>query len=920
MQDSSATPDVAAPLAPGSTPGEMGVRVRRALDGVGGHQKEELREEVRHLLVRESAQLMEQVRAGVSGLQVAHQRASFYSILLGEVWQRAGGEGAGENLVLGAVGGFGREEMSPASDLDLVFLKEGSQAGVAEEVVKQVLYVLWDLGFKVGHACRTIGETVERSESEPMIKTALLDARYLAGSTTLWDKFREEYRKRSLEREVENYLTWRLENQQSRHRKEGGTVFVQEPNLKSGVGGLRDVHNLRWVGKVCGEGESLDKLVERNWLGEAEAKQVEQAFDFLMMVREWLHVGQGGAGDVLSLRRQGELAEAMGYPQPNILRKSEALMREVYGHMRTLNLLCNSTATRLCQQRLGKPRGLWSFFAGWKGARRAADGFILQGAELQPENPRVFDEDPTRMVRVFRILQDQGSVPGAELKALMRSRFALLTDGVVQQKEVRETFLHILRQKGKVGRILRCMHESGVLGRMVPEFAPLTCLVQHEFFHRYTADEHTLVCLEQLDAMLGSKEPDLRKYAELYAKVEVPEILALALLLHDTGKAELTRNHEEVGAAHAVAVARRFGFWGRNLQLMTFLVDHHMTLGTFARKNLDESETIRDLARIVQDQERLDLLMLISAADVRAVAGKNNWSSWRELLVWNLYQKTKQMLAGEEEFLRAEEDKRAMQKEEVRAILSTAFTEDEVREHLERMGPAYVRMCPPVLVMRHLRAVHEFLERRISGTDTLVPLVKWFDQPEEGHSEVIVVTWNRERLFSKIAGSFAVAGLNILSANIFTRRDDVVVDTFQVCNERMEAVSHPIDRSTFEKTLTEALGETEDHLNERIAEVGPTLWQRSLGEAEFPASLRVDQTSESGRTLIHVEAPDRVGLLHALTRAIADEGMQISGARITTEKGAALDTFLVEENSGEAVRAEDRLARLIERLKGVVSR
>jgi len=920
MQDSSTTPDVAAPLAPGSTPGEMGVRVRRALDGVGGHQKEELREEVRHLLVRESAQLMEQVRAGASGLQVAHQRASFYSILLGEVWQRAGGEGAGENLVLGAVGGFGREEMSPASDLDLVFLKEGSQAGVAEEVVKQVLYVLWDLGFKVGHACRTIGETVERSESEPMIKTALLDARYLAGSTTLWNKFREEYRKRSLEREVENYLTWRLENQQSRHRKEGGTVFVQEPNLKSGVGGLRDVHNLRWVGKVCGEGESLDKLVERNWLGEAEAKQVEQAFDFLMMVREWLHVGQGGAGDVLSLRRQGELAEAMGYPQPNILRKSEALMREVYGHMRTLNLLCNSTATRLCQQRLGKPRGLWSFFAGWKGARRAADGFVLQGAELQPENPRVFDEDPTRMVRVFRILQDQGSVPGAELKALMRSRFALLTDGVVQQKEVRETFLHILRQKGKVGRILRCMHESGVLGRMVPEFAPLTCLVQHEFFHRYTADEHTLVCLEQLDAMLGSKEPDLRKYAELYAKVEVPEILALALLLHDTGKAELTRNHEEVGAAHAVAVARRFGFWGRNLQLMTFLVDHHMTLGTFARKNLDESETIRDLARIVQDQERLDLLMLISAADVRAVAGKNNWSSWRELLVWNLYQKTKQMLAGEEEFLRAEEDKRAMQKEEVRAILSTAFTEGETREHLERMGPAYVRMCPPALVMRHLGAVHEFLERRISGTDALVPLVKWFDQPEEGHSEVIVVTWNRERLFSKIAGSFAVAGLNILSANIFTRRDDVVVDTFQVCNERMEAVSHPIDRSTFEKTLTEALGETEDHLNERIAEVGPTLWQRSLGEAEFPASLRVDQTSESGRTLIHVEAPDRVGLLHALTRAIADEGMQISGARITTEKGAALDTFLVEENSGEAVRAEDRLARLIERLKGVVSR
>jgi [protein-PII] uridylyltransferase len=193
------------------------------------------------------------------------------------------------------------------------------------------------------------------------------------------------------------------------------------------------------------------------------------------------------------------------------------------------------------------------------------------------------------------------------------------------------------------------------------------------------------------------------------------------------------------------------------------------------------------------------------------------------------------------------------------------------------------------------------------------------DQPEEGHTEVIVVTWNRERLFSKIAGSFAVAGLNILSASIFTRTDDVVVDTFRVCNDRMEVVTHPVDRAAFEKTLTEALGNTEDRLMERIAEVGPTLWQKSVGEAEFPASLRVDRASEPGRTLLHVEAPDRVGLLHSLTRVIADQGMQISGARITTEKGAALDTFVIEDRIGEAVTAEDRLVRLVESLKKVVS-
>ena len=905
---------------PGEDDGrEIETRVARSLAGVDGGKPEELRATVRRLLEEESARLADQVRGGANGLRVAQNRGHFYSALLRELWVRAGGDNAGSNLVMGAVGGFGREEMSPASDLDLVFIREGSQREVAEEVVKKILYILWDLGCKVGHACRTIEETIERSESEPMIKTSLLDARYLAGSKPLWEKFCAEYKRRSLENHVEKYLAWRLENQESRHTKEGGTVFVQEPNLKSGVGGLRDFHNLRWVGKMCGQGETLAELVQRGWFGEAESKQVEQAFAFLMMVREWLHVGQGGPGDVLTLRRQGELAEAMGYPQPNILRKSEALMREVYGHMRVLHLLCNSTATRLCQQRLGKPRGLWSFFSGWKGTRRATDGFVLEGAELQAAHPEIFVEDPMRMIRMFRILQDQGSVPGAELKALQRSCFGLLTDELVQKKEVQETFLHILRQKGKVGRILRLMHEAGILGRMIPEFAPLTCLVQHEFFHRYTADEHTLVCLEQLDAMLGSKEPDLRKYAELYAKVEVPEILALAILLHDTGKAELTRKHEEVGAAYAAAVARRFHFWGRELRLMTFLVDHHMTLGEFARKNLEESETIRALARIVQDPERLDLLMLISAADVRAVAGKNNWSSWRELLVWNLYEKTKKMLAGEEEFLRGEEEKQAKRREEVRMVLSREFTEEEASEHLELMGPAYLRMCPASLVMRHLEAIHEFLERRVSGADALVPLIKWMDQTEEGHTEVVIVTWNRERLFSKIAGSFAVAGLNILSANIFTRRDDVVVDTFRVCNERMEMVTHPVDRATFEKTLTEALSETEDHLTERIAEVGPTLWQKSLGEAEFPTSLRIDRTSEPGRTLVHVEAPDRVGLLHALTRAIADEEMQISGARITTEKGAAWDTFVIVDRDGEAVVEEERLDRLFQKLKQVVS-
>ena len=895
-------------------------RLEEMLAKAGSVSAESRLDLIRHFLREEEAQLTGEAKAGVSGLELSHRRARLLSGVLIHLWNHAGDAESKNRLALGAVGGFGREEMSPASDVDLVFIRQAGKEKAEEEVVRQILYVLWDIGFKVGHACRTVAETIERAESEPMIKTALLDGRCLAGSPALWQQFSSEFLKKSLTRGVENYLSWRLENQAARHTKEGGTIYVQEPNLKTGVGGLRDFHNLRWVGKVSGQGVALPQLAAKGWLGSEEAMLAQKSFAFLMTVREWLHDLQGGAGDVLTLRLQGELAVAMGYPQPNILRQSEALMREVYGHMRSIHLICNPAATRICQQITGKPRGIWSFFSGWQGSRRATDGFILHGAELQAENSQVFAQDPVRMIRVFRILQDQGSVPSAQLVALLRANFGLLTDEWLARRDVEEVFLHILKQKGKVARILRLMHENGVLGRIVPEFAPLTCLVQHEFFHRYTADEHTLVCLEQLDAMLDSKDPDLKKYAELYARVEVPEILALAMLLHDTGKAELSRHHEEVGAGNAARVARRFHFWGRNLSLMTFLVDHHMTLGNFARKNLDEPETIRAFARIVQDEERLDLLMLLSAADVRAVAGKSNWSSWRELLVWDLYSRTKRMLAGEEEFLRADEEDCAGRTRQVAMVLSGSFSEQEMLNHLERMGSSYLRQCTAELVARHIHAVHDFLARRVAGSEALVPLVVWRDHPEEGHTEVVVVTWNREKLFSKIAGSFAVAGINILSANIFTRSDDVVVDTFRVCTDRLEPVNHRVDRELFEKTLTEALGATEDHLAERLAGQGPTMWQKAIGEAEFPASLRMDTESEPGRTLVHVQAPDRVGLLHALTRAISEEGFQIEGARITTEKGAAIDTFSIVTQEGQSVTDPAGLDRLLTRLKGVVSR
>jgi [protein-PII] uridylyltransferase len=256
----------------------------------------------------------------------------------------------------------------------------------------------------------------------------------------------------------------------------------------------------------------------------------------------------------------------------------------------------------------------------------------------------------------------------------------------------------------------------------------------------------------------------------------------------------------------------------------------------------------------------------------------------------------------------------------VQAELAGEVAGEAVEQHLAGMGSSYLRQCPAALIARHIRAIHRFFADRVGGEDALQPLVEWRDHPAEGHTEVLVVTWDRERLFSKIAGSFAVAGCNILSADVFTRSDNVVIDTFRVCSERMEPVSHRVDRETFEKTLADSLRGTEDALGERLAGQGPTMWQKAIGEVEFPASLRIDTESEPGRTLLHVQAPDRVGLLHALTGAIADEGMQIGVARITTEKGAALDSFSLVDAEDRPITDPARQQRLLDRVKGVVSR
>ncbi len=755
---------------------------------------------------------------GESGRDLCKKRAEVISVMLRHLWNSAWETHLRSHMdkppriVLLAVGGFGRGELNPFSDIDILFLypDEGAKnTAQVNDIVQHVLYMLWDIGFQVGHATRTMQEVVTQANADLRTKTSLLEARFLCGDEPLFAEFEKTFERRCLHGHEKEYLAWRVGDQRDRHEKAGNTPFLQEPNVKNGCGGMRDYQNLIWVGKVKRDLANTQAFVDAQLITQTERKQLDRAYDFLLRIRTELHYLQKRSGDVLTLRLQGLIADSFGYQHRTILRRMEAFMRDYYEHTSLLYNLGNTLCHRLCGS--GKARARWAFLPFHATHREEIDGFILENGELELAPTTHLGDEPLRLVRVFLLAQQHNAELGPELKLRLRRRLYMVDRRFIYQTSVRETLLAILSRKGQVGHALRSMHEIGFLGRFFPEFRPLTCLVQHEFFHRYTADEHTLVCIEMLDKILDAKEPPFVKYKSILQQVARPHILYLAMLLHDTGKSENDNRHAEASAVNAVRVARRLRLKGNDLSTLVFLVDHHLTMSEIARrKNLDSEDTIIEFARVVQTQERLDLLMLITFADTLGTGSGRGYSDWKDLLLWQLYHRTSSALSGFKEFKAVAEQARLDIQQRLLKNLDRQFDPAEVVAHFENLPPSYFETVSEDLIREHIGIVHGFLKYQLTHDDaSLRPIVHWRNFPEQGHSEVTVVTWDRYHIFARVTGSFAACSLTILKADIFTRADDIAIETFYVATERLEAVTDPRDRAAFEKILAQAMGTEE---------------------------------------------------------------------------------------------------------------
>ena len=857
-------------------------------------------------------------RSGGGGRDVCAERAHLVDIIVSHLLEAAieglaPSKSAPPRLALVATGGYGRGELNPFSDIDVMFLHKdtGKAEARVNEVVQKILYLLWDVGFKVGHSTRTVAGAIKHANSDMLSKTSMLEARLVVGDKELFASFRAAFLSDCVEGHAAEYIGERVANQAERHAKFGHTAYMQEPNIKNGCGGLRDYQNLLWISFFKERAASTGDLVKKGFLNEAERRQLDRAYDFELRLRTELHYFNKRATDVVLLNQQLQLSNKLGYPQKNILRRTEAFMRDYYQHARSIYHTTELISERLSLASLStKDRRFLGFLRKAKvPVQEHFDGFFSTDGRLYPDSANIFTPDPARMMRAFQHLQQRQLRLSPELAQLIRRRLHLVDRTFQYSKAAREIFMAICARKGEVGRILRAMHEVDFLGRYIPEFGQLTALVQHEFFHRYTADEHTLVCIEKLDRVIDVQETKLADYRVIFQKLEDPFVLYLALLLHDTGKASNASQHAEASTLYAQKVARRLQLTPERRKSLLLLVDHHIMLSSTAqRRNLDDATTTAEFAGLVRGQSNLDALMLLTLADGQGT-GDENWSDWKEGLVWQLYRNTTSYLADGEAFYR----QRTVEREALRAGVNRKLGgnfQDEIDAHFESMPERYFQAYTIAEIAEHIRLFRRFLEAQADlASHPLEPAVKWISHPNRAHSEFWFVGWDRSELVARIAASLSVGHLNILSADVFTRADGLVLDVFRVCNTKFEAVTDEREMSTVEKRLKQSLETETFDFTPLLAKAMKRRGFHLSQELDFPTRLTIDNEAHPVYTLVDIQTPDRLGLLYHLLRAIGQTGVSIALSRIATQKGAAIDTFYVSELDGRKLR-NDTMTRL----------
>jgi [protein-PII] uridylyltransferase len=881
--------------------------------------------------------------AGASGLEVEQGRSAIIDIMVSRLFTHAielyartrGRMPAAVSMI--ALGGYGRGELAPWSDIDIMFLyPTKSKPAVVEpfqaHLTQEILYPLWDCGLKVGHSTRTVEEVFVQAKKEIMTMTALLESRYLAGSAALCDAFLLAYRNFYTTDDPKGYILARLEDQAQRRAKYGNTVFNQEPDIKNGVGGLRDYQNALWMARVKLGITRMSELADEGHLAATDVAEMNRSYDFLLRVRNELHFENTRPSDVLNLDSQPKVAWNLGYTQPVMLARVERFMQDYYRSAQTIFRISKTVESRLALTIGRKSSGeKIPIRETLKIARmrrtQRVDGFVVRGRELAAGTPTVFQDDPVRLIRVFRHCQQLDCSLDFHLAQLIRESLPLMAR-LADSPDAGVAFRAILSEPGAVYPALQLMHELGVLGGYITEFDALTCLVQHEFYHRYTADIHTLNAIRELDLIYTEAEPMKLKYRSVLHEVEDPALVYLTLLLHDLGKAEGIQNHSEAGVRLAQPIMERLAVSQRGRALVSFVIKNHLAMARFWQKrDVDDPKTSASFAELVGNAERLRCLYVHTFCDSRGTSS-DLWNSYKDTLHTSLYRNTLERLRLGASIDASHDEKRRMNQQELIARRIPGISDDEIAAHFSLLPDRYFIHTDGSEITLHIQMVNKLL-KSINATDSvgsLRPVIDWKDDLNRSLTVVNVVTWDRAGLFYKLAGAFSAAGLNILGAKVISRTDHIAIDTFYVVEPGRGVVQNFAAQESFAKIIESTLVSNADLYPDILAQAKKIAATRYLysngGEAlhsSFPPTVDVYHEISMQRTIVEVQARDQIGLLYRLAKAIFDFGFDITFARIGTERGVAIDTFYIESANHEAVEDTERLRGLRSALTEVIS-
>ena len=806
-----------------------------------------------------------------------------------------------DRLGLVAVGGYGRAELAPHSDIDLLFLHPYKLTPHAEQVIEHVLYTLWDLGFKVGHAVRSLDESIARARADMSIRTALLEARHVHGDATLLAELRRRFDAELVPGSEAEFVKAKLDERDARHQRVGDSRYLLEPNVKDGKGGLRDLHTLFWIAKFLYRVPRFGELVTRGVISGKEHDRFARAEAFLLTVRCHLHAVTGRVEDRLTFDVQPSIARRMGYADRPGSHAVERLMKHYFLVAKTAGELTRVLCATLEGERLKPVPAAGA--ASWLG--HELDGFRVEGGRLNVARDDVFEERPVRLIRLFRIAQQLELEIHPITLRLVHQSLKLIGPALRENAEANQIFLALLTDRRDPETALRGMNEAGVLGRFVPDFGRVVAQTQQDMYHAYTVDEHTIRAVGVLSRIEnGQLAQDLPLASEIVKKPLSRNALYLGTFLHDVAKGR-GEDHSIAGERLAHLLGRRLGMSDEEIDLAAWLVRWHLLYSRTAfKRDVNDPQTIVDFAAEVQTIERLRLLAVLTAADIWAV-GPGRWNSWRGSLLSALYYRAEERLTGGHA-AEAGEARAISAQGALRGALSDWLAND-VEAYVARLPPAYWLSTDLDTQVRHARLAREAMMRR-------APLV--LDTHAHGAravTEITVFAADHPGLFAAVAGAIAMAGATIVDATAFTTSGGVALDTFWVQSADGGAFDDEERLARMVSLLEAALaGELrlDKALNRRPA------FPRRLGALGVEPRVLIDNDASSRYTVIEVVGRDRTGFLHDVARTLTALGLSIVSAHISTYGARAVDVFYVKDRYGlkvtKASQIESVRLRLLE--------